>query len=63
MPSKKKIVKCPKGGNSDNIIDILYGMPGYEAYQDSLEGKIWIGGCCVGNSSPKHYCKIHEIEF
>jgi hypothetical protein len=63
MAYKKRIITCPKGEHTDNIIPILYGEATHEAYEKSLLGKLRLGGCCIEDNSPKHYCKTHKIEF
>jgi hypothetical protein len=63
MIFKKRKITCPKGGHTDNIIPIEYGMPTREAAEEEKEGKIMLGGCCEEDDSPQHYCKTHKIKF
>lgn len=56
------IVKCPKCGSA-NVISIIYGLPTAEAGRLADKGKIKLGGCCVTDNDPTHYCKDCKIEF
>jgi hypothetical protein len=46
---------CPKCGSLD-VVPILYGYPLPEAMAAADEGKIALGGCCVGERDPRKYC-------
>jgi predicted RNA-binding Zn-ribbon protein involved in translation (DUF1610 family) len=58
MNIRKKKTKnvCPKCGSS-NVIPIIYGLPSYEAFLESKEGKIKLGGCIVSDDNPNWHCK------
>ncbi len=56
----KKI--CPRG-HTDNLIPIVYGLPGKKLMTKSEKGKVRLGGCIVTDCDPAWYCKKHEIEF
>lgn len=58
----KKQRKCPQC-QSKNVVEILYGMPTKEAFDDAEEGKLLIGGCCISEDSPEWYCNDCEHEF
>jgi hypothetical protein len=55
--------KCPHCRTNDKVIEILYGMPTHDAYQDSLKGLLKIGGCIVDEKNPDWYCKRCKKEF
>jgi len=57
-----KTVKCPKCG-SNNIIKIIYGMVGPEMGEAENSGEIRLGGCCITDDNPTHYCKDCKTEF
>jgi hypothetical protein len=42
---------CPRCG-SGNVRPILYGMPGLEMTEDSMAGKVALGGCMVFPEAP-----------
>jgi hypothetical protein len=54
--------KCPFG-HSDNIIPIVYGMPGKKLMEKSQHGKIYLGGCLISDCDPRYYCRLHKIEI
>ena len=47
--------KCPACG-SKNTAKILYGEPGYEAYEREESGEIKLGGCCALVGGPEYHC-------
>jgi len=53
---KKTKLQCPKC-KSKKVIPIAYGLPTYETFKLSEEGKIKLGGCCVTNNDPEYFCK------
>ncbi len=53
---------CPKG-HSNDLIPIVYGLPGKKLVKQSENGKVKLGGCIVTDCDPKWYCKNHQIEF
>ena len=53
--------KCPKCGN--NLIEIIYGMPGPELFEASERGEVILGGCCLTGDDPKYRCKHCNIDF
>lgn len=54
--SGKRFAKCPRCGMFSGI-DILYGMPSYEAITSIMRGEISTGGCCIDPYNPKWVCK------
>ncbi|WP_409025061.1 carboxypeptidase-like regulatory domain-containing protein [Hymenobacter sp.] len=51
------------GGHSDNIIPIVYGLPGSALMKKAEQGKVHLGGCTVSDCEPRYYCTIHRIEL
>ena len=49
-------IKCPFCGKR-HTVEILYGMPSYEAFLDEKLGKIKLGGCIIMDGNPSRYCK------
>jgi hypothetical protein len=47
---------CPRCG-SGNVRPILYGMPGPEMTEDSMAGKVALGGCVVFPEAPDRLCR------
>ena len=41
----------------------MYGLPSYEAYQDTEAGKVKLGGCCMMLGGPEYFCKDCEHEW
>ena len=50
----RKPVKCHHCGS--RVLRILYGEPTQEAYEQSLQGKLILGGCCINEYSPDWQC-------
>ena len=53
---------CPNG-HTDNLVPIVYGLPGKRSMKKADKGQIKLGGCIVTNCDPEWYCKTHKIEF
>lgn len=53
----RKPRKCPECGHSP-LASILYGLPSFdEALERAMhEGRITIGGCCIGHDDPAWEC-------
>ena len=49
---KKDITICPKC-NSELIVDISYGYPSPESFEDK---SFFSCGCCVDDESPAYHC-------
>ncbi len=58
---KRKPCKCPKCGGK--VVPILYGEPSHEAYEESLQGKFVLGGCCICEDSPDWECLECHHQF
>jgi hypothetical protein len=66
VPPKKRRKRSPKpcpGCGSHNVVPIMYGYPMPEAEAEANEGKIFLGGCCVGPSDPQRHCKACGEQF
>ena len=48
--------RCPSCGSEDRIL-ILYGYPTREASERADRGEVSLGGCVVGDESPKWECR------
>jgi hypothetical protein len=62
-PCSESLKTCPNGNHSDNLIPIVYGLPGKKSRRKSENGKIKLDGCIVTGCDPKWYCKQHDLEF
>jgi hypothetical protein len=47
---------CPRCGSQD-VVQIVYGMPGPELVEESAAGRVALGGCMVGPDSPDSLCQ------
>jgi predicted Zn-ribbon and HTH transcriptional regulator len=47
---------CPRCGSGD-VLPIVYGMPGSEMTEESLVGKVALGGCVVFPGAPDRLCR------
>lgn len=47
--------RCPNC-DSEEIIPIVYGLPGPEMMEESLRGEIALGGCIVFPDNPEWLC-------
>jgi hypothetical protein len=59
---KKPTPECPQCGTS-NPLPIVYGMPGPELMSDAQEGRVALGGCCVGEDDPDLECRACGTRF
>ena len=53
-------VACPKCGQKEEVIPIIYSCHGsdYERYRKlEKEGKVLMAGCILSVDTPKFYCK------
>jgi len=37
-------------------VDILYGLPSYEGFQEAERGEVVLGGCCFSEDDPERAC-------
>ena len=55
---------CPKCGQRDYVVQILYGEPSDLGFAQYDRGEVWIGGCVHDEyCEPKWYCKRDRMEF
>jgi hypothetical protein len=59
---KKSPQACPKCGSLD-VVPIMYGLPTQKAMDEADRGKIFLGGCCIGERDPQKHCKACGEEF
>ena len=62
-PRRRRRKTCPTCKKKDQVVEILYGMPTYEAYEASQRGEFVIGGCCVMPEQPTKHCKRCDESF
>ena len=60
----RKPRKCPHCGFSP-VANILYGMPAPDAkmQQDIDDGRLALGGCCIGMEDPTWKCRDCGLEM
>jgi len=49
---------CPKCRSKENVIPIVYGLPGPELQEKAKRGEVILGGCVVTGNEPHWYCKV-----
>ena len=54
--------KCPRCGSED-VLPIVYGYPSRELFEESLAGRVKLGGCVVWPGVPEFHCKACEHEW
>ena len=54
--------ECARG-HTDNVIPIVYGLPGKRMMKKAKRGKVHLSGCNVTACDPKFYCVTHQLEF
>jgi hypothetical protein len=52
----KASTTCPRCGSQD-VLPITYGLPGPELIEESLAGRVTLGGCMIGPESPNRLCR------
>lgn len=60
MVYKKYVCPACRGKTG---VDILYGMPSVESFEDSKKGLIALGGCVFGEDQPDRKCLQCETEW
>ncbi len=55
--SRYKRPACPYCGYEDQVVRIVYGLPGPDMIQESRMGEIALGGSSIGPDSHPWYCK------
>lgn len=59
---KKKKICCPFC-ESEEIIPIIYGLPGVELLEAAERGDVELGGCEVYYANEKHFCRECEKKW
>jgi len=59
----RKRTCCPKCKSSDDVIEIMYGLPTPEAFKEAEEGKIMLGGCVIESGAPDWFCGSCKHEW
>ena len=54
--------KCPMC-ESKEVIPIMYGYPGYDAFLAEKRGEVVLGGCCITMEDPQWFCKNCRYAF
>ena len=60
--SKKYKAVCPSC-NSNNVVPIAYGLPGFEMQEEAIQGKIHLGGCVIEEGAPDFHCNDCERDW
>ena len=60
--ARKYFKKCPSCKSND-VISIVYGMPGSKMQKDYMEGKGKLGGCGIIMDAPDRYCNDCEHKW
>ncbi len=47
---------CP-GCGSEDVVTIVYGLPGRELVEESLAGRVALGGCVLFPDAPDRLCR------
>ena len=55
---------CPECGYYDQVVPIVYGLPGPELIEQARRGELALGGSPLGADSPAWYCKgcLHKFD-
>ncbi len=53
---------CPRC-HSDEVLPIVYGMPGPELVEESIAGRVALGGCMVWPEAPEWRCVACDHEW
>ena len=53
--------KCPRCG--EELLEIIYGMPGSELFEASERGEVILGGCEVFEDGPDYHCKKCNLDY
>ena len=54
---------CPICNSNKDVVPIEYGLPTPQTRKKADKEVIVLGGCIVGDCSPKHYCKKDKLRF
>ena len=62
MRGVKKPICCPKC-RSEDVLEIIYGLPGESLLNAAQKGKVVLGGCCITGNDPEFHCKSCGNDF
>ena len=48
--------RCPRCDSQD-VISVVYGLPSEEMVEESIAGRVALGGCAVWSGCPDHVCQ------
>jgi hypothetical protein len=53
--------RCPRC-SSDEVLRVVYGLPSEEMIEESIAGRVLLGGCAVWPEAPDWQCVVcgHE---
>ena len=54
-PWRRKRLSCPSCGK-DNVLPVVYGLPGQELLKASARREVLLGGCIIDRDSPEWQC-------
>ncbi len=54
---------CPFENHTNQIVPVVYGLPGAKLRRKADKGKVKLGGCLISGCDPQWYCKIHDKTF
>ena len=61
--SRRRTKTCPKCSTRDQVVDVIYGMPGPELVLAVERGEVVLGGCNIGGADPSLHCRKCGIFF
>jgi len=51
------------GGHTDQLIPIIYGLPGKRLLAQAKQGKVYLAGCQMTDCDSKYYCPRHKKQL
>lgn len=61
MKVANKPEKCPKCGGK--VVNIVYGMPSNELFEQAERGEVVLGGCTISDTMPEWACTKCDTTF
>ena len=55
-------MKCPRCGSA-RVVEIVWGLVGWDVGQRAERGEVWIAGCDVPPDPPEWHCQRCGFEF
>jgi predicted Zn-ribbon and HTH transcriptional regulator len=56
------VTRCPQC-HSEDLVRIVYGMPSEEMVEESVAGRVALGGCLVWPDAPDYTCQNCGYEW